>query len=131
MTTNADGKTRLFIYGTLKRGHCRHFALSGQQFLGEVQTAVGYRLYDCGEYPGLVRDPAGISISGELWAVDEECLARLDEIECVEVGLFKRGTIQLKPPHQGEQVETYFYCGNVAALTDCGSFWPQPCPGRT
>ncbi|MFQ5732446.1 MAG: gamma-glutamylcyclotransferase [Planctomycetaceae bacterium] len=121
----ADALTgvRLFVYGTLKRGYCRNFALAGQTFLGEARTRPGYRLYDCGDYPALVRAKVGCSIRGELWDVSAECLERIDVIEGVEERWYERGPVQLEPPHEQPAV-SYFFLGNVAGLRLCEDLWP-------
>lgn len=75
------GKTILFFYGSLRRGGVNHFRVAGQTFLGEATTAPRYRLLDLGTYTGMVRDAAGVAIPGELWEVDEQCLAELDAFE--------------------------------------------------
>ena len=64
----STGSVLLFVYGTLKRGHCRARMLDGQRFIGGVQTKPIYRLVNCGKYPGLIRaDTAdGRAIEGEL-----------------------------------------------------------------
>ncbi len=74
---------RLFVYGTLMRGECRHGALGGRKNVAEIEPAeVTGRLVDCGSYPGLVRAPAG-TVAGELVRVRdvERTLAKLDRIE--------------------------------------------------
>ena len=81
---------QLFIYGTLKRGQSRAGALNRQRFLGNAQTAPKYRMFDCGEYPGLVEAEDGVSIAGELWEVDQACLDVLDELEGTNLDLFQR-----------------------------------------
>ena len=118
--------TRLFIYGTLKRGHCRHATLASQSFLGEVATAPEYRLWDLGEYPGLIaaaKQEAGRSIRGELWEVSDDVLAILDEIEGVAEGLYERRPIRLVDS-QYAGVESYFYCLSITGASDCGHEWP-------
>jgi gamma-glutamylaminecyclotransferase len=117
-------KTRLFVYGTLKRGGCREFAMAGQRFVGAARTQPAFRLYQCGDYPALVRDANGISIEGELWEVDGACLSKLDEIEGVSMRLYERAAVSLLPPHDGEHVDSYFYLRSVNGLQDCGPRWP-------
>jgi gamma-glutamylaminecyclotransferase len=119
----ADAMTRLFVYGTLKRGGCREFAMAGQRFLVTARTYPAYRLYHCGDYPALVRDANGVSIEGELWEVDGSCLSKLDDIEGVAMRLYERAPISLLPPHDGEPVESYFYLRSVTGLRDCGPRW--------
>lgn len=114
---------RLFVYGTLKRGYCRAHYLQGQVFLGEAVTQPGYRMYNCGEYPGLIAAADGGAIEGELWAVDAERLAILDQVESLDAGLFKRDLILLSPPFEEDSVEAYFYRQSVRDLHDCGCRW--------
>src|SRR5690242_2147493 len=88
-------RTRVFVYGTLKRGQRNHRLLAGQHFEGEAATRPLYRLYDLGRYPCLVEDPAnGLAVCGEVWSVDQATLRRLDELEGVPV-LFSRKDIAL------------------------------------
>ncbi len=113
----------LFVYGTLKRGLCRAFALAGQTFVGDAATRPLYRMYNCGTYPGLVKSHRGLSIRGELWIVDEGCLDRLDEIEGVAENQYQRESIDLLHPYQQQQVEAYFYRYDISGLADCGDCW--------
>ena len=119
------GPHLLFIYGTLKRGDVRAYLLQGQSFLGETTTAQRYRLFNTGDYPALVEaeplDLSGRSIQGELWAVDEDCLDRLDEEEGVDEGLYKRRAIELV--QQIEHVQSYFYLPPITGMSDCGTAW--------
>jgi gamma-glutamylcyclotransferase (GGCT)/AIG2-like uncharacterized protein YtfP len=115
--------TRLFIYGTLKRGACRSGLLVDQQFVGEAQTRPLYRIYRVDQYPALVHDQPGVAVEGELWDLEPECLVELDQVEAVEDGLYRREAIELEPPwHQGA-VQAYFYLPPVTGLDDCGSCW--------
>lgn len=114
--------TRLFVYGTLKRGCRKHSLLDGQHFLGFAHTLPRYRLYDRGAFPCLVQAPiGGVAVQGELWAVDEKALRRIDEWEDAP-RLFLRQAIELE---EGSlSVEAYFYQDDVSALPDCGAVWP-------
>ncbi len=100
---------RVFLYGTLKRGFCRHQAIEGQAFLGLAKTEAAYKLFDLGDYPGLVIAENGISIEGELYSIDDDCLEQLDEIEGVAIGLYRRDTVRLLPPWNDEPTLTYIY----------------------
>lgn len=121
MTVN----TTLFIYGTLKRGDVRASLLDRQTFLGKAATAPYYRLFNTGDYPALVEAPPldlpGVSISGELWQVDQTCLNRLDEEEAVDEGLYERRPIELA--EKQTNVQAYFYLPSVEHMADCGSCW--------
>ncbi|MBX3440108.1 MAG: gamma-glutamylcyclotransferase [Planctomycetaceae bacterium] len=117
-----SGRHFVFVYGTLMRGGCRAHALGDEHFLGTARTAPCYRLFDCGEYPGLVPN-GNRSIVGELWEVSARCLEQLDQIEGVDEGLYERRPIQLQPPGTEHPVEAYFYLMPTTGLVDCGDRW--------
>jgi gamma-glutamylcyclotransferase (GGCT)/AIG2-like uncharacterized protein YtfP len=114
---------KLFVYGTLKRGHSRARHLAGQRFLGEARTVSRYRLYDCGRYPGLVPAAEGLAIEGEVWDVTEACLRVLDDVDGVAAGLYQRGLVQLEAPFDTQPVETYFFQQSITGLADCSPRW--------
>jgi gamma-glutamylaminecyclotransferase len=114
----------LFVYGTLKRGHSRSPLLRDEHFIGPAKTVPRYRLVDCGQFPGLVSRPEdGLSVEGELWQVSDACLARLDEIECLNDELYARLPIELLPPFGQWKVETYYYLRPTEGLKDRGGRW--------
>lgn len=121
----------VFVYGTLKRGGSNHRFLAGQVFLGTALTRAGATLYSLGEYPGLVHDPAdGEGVTGELWAVDDEALAGLDELEGVAEGLYAREPARLAewpdgvPAAEAARAELYRYLRPVDPAAKVGSTWP-------
>lgn len=119
-------KTRLFVYGTLKRGCCNHAQMAGAQFLGLARTPPGYRLYDLGGYPALVARPDDPSaVVGEVWSVDAEVLARLDRFEGVHEGLYRRESIMLGPPFADRPVDVYVSAIPVVGRPDLGSEWME------
>jgi gamma-glutamylcyclotransferase (GGCT)/AIG2-like uncharacterized protein YtfP len=119
--------TRLFVYGTLKRGHPNHRHLAGQTFVGEATTAPLYRLVDLGFYPAMQRlGPDGLAVKGELWDVDDAALAAIDRLEGWQPGdptgcLYRREPIEV-PGHDG--VEAYLYYRRVVPGARTGSEWP-------
>ncbi|MFG0334386.1 MAG: gamma-glutamylcyclotransferase [Maioricimonas sp. JB049] len=115
--------TSIFVYGTLMRGQCRHRVLEGQEFLGEAGTVNRYRLFDMGSYPGLVESSDGLSIEGEVYRVDNDCLRVLDQVECVDQGLYARRRIDLQAPFDSQPVEGYLYLRSTQGLKDCGRRW--------
>jgi gamma-glutamylaminecyclotransferase len=116
--------TRVFVYGTLKRGGDNHHYIAYQQFLGEARTPAGYTLYSLGDYPGMVRAPEDTAgVTGELWAVDEACLKQLDLLEGVNEGLYERAPIKLASPSDGLPTETYLYLPSVIGRNAVGSTW--------
>ena len=114
----------IFVYGTLKRGLSNHSYLAGQRFVSEVRTQPEYRLFDLGGFPGLVRAATdGVSIEGEIWAIDDTCLHGLDRLEDIEGGEYERTFIALAPPFEDEKIEGYIYLRTVAGRPDAGSVW--------
>ncbi len=111
--------TRIFVYGTLKRGCKNHHWLAGQRFIAEARTQPIYRLYDMGGYPGMIRADNGVAVEGEIWEVDEGGLARLDVLEDIEGGEYERLLIEL----EGERVEGYLFLRDVSGRPDAGTNW--------
>jgi gamma-glutamylcyclotransferase (GGCT)/AIG2-like uncharacterized protein YtfP len=115
----------VFVYGTLKRGGSNHLFLRGQKFLGEVRTAPGFTLYSLGEYPGMVRAPGDTQgVTGELWDVDDECLAELDRLEGLDEGLYERIDVLLEANLLAGSAQTYLYLRQIDGLDALGSTWP-------
>jgi len=114
---------KVFVYGTLKRGFCRHAALHQQTLLGTAVTEPHYQMVNVGTYPGLISAEPGVPVEGEVWEVDPTCLARLDEIESVTSELFHRRPVQLQAPFGQQPIEAYFFGGSTDGLPDCGTCW--------
>lgn len=120
----------IFVYGTLKKGGSNHGWLQGQHLLGPARTRPGFTLYSLGEYPGLVpsrQDTEGVT--GELWAVTPECLARLDAFEGVPEGLYARVPAPLAaypatlPPDEATRAEMYQYLQDTRSRPHLGAHW--------
>ena len=81
----------VFVYGTLRAGEANdlHVAAAKRgipepELLG---TAMLHgRLYDFGAYPGLVLDPTGTAVRGDVYRIDAALVPVLDEIEEVYPG---------------------------------------------
>ncbi|HEY0968887.1 MAG TPA: gamma-glutamylcyclotransferase family protein [Opitutaceae bacterium] len=116
----------LFVYGTLKRGCSNHAQMAGQRFVTEARTIPGYRLFDVGGFPGLIAWPHDRDgVTGEIWAVDDAALARLDRFEGVDEGLYRRERIALVAPHDQEPVDGYVYARSVDGLREVGATWRE------
>ena len=70
----------IFVYGTLRKGQCNHHFLERSKFIGNAKTKLGYALYGSG-VPFLSRTRAVSQVIGEVYAVDNATLRRLDELE--------------------------------------------------
>jgi gamma-glutamylcyclotransferase (GGCT)/AIG2-like uncharacterized protein YtfP len=66
---------RVFVYGTLKRGHPNNSLLVGSGFLGEAVTVPTYKMVET-SFPVIMPDPSGQPVAGEIYAVDDSTLAR-------------------------------------------------------
>jgi len=113
--------TRIFVYGTLKRGCKNHHHLAGQTYVGEARTVPGFRLYDLGDYPGMVADPTDLEgVTGELWDVDAIALVHLDEFEGIAEGLYRRVVVSMA---DSTYAHTYLYARSVEYLPQLGPVW--------
>ena len=116
-------KTLLFIYGTLKRGQKSDHLLAGQEFRGEATTMPLYRLYNVSWHPGMVHDDEnGVNVNGELWAVDDSTIAKLDKYEGVDSSWFVREDVAVRDCF--DTVQAYFYKGDIPLGSLSGSEWP-------
>ena len=115
----------LFVYGTLKRGCRNHRQMAGQRFVDHARTAPGFRLVDLGGYPGIVPDPAGGGVEGEVWEVEGEAMVKLDAFEGTDSGLYRRAPIALLEPFAHRTVEAYFPAGDVQGRPAVGGCWRE------
>lgn len=74
---------RVFVYGTLKKGHGNHYLLEDAEYLGRCIVRGKFRMISLTYYPGVVRKPDAepAPILGEVYRVTEEELAALDMLE--------------------------------------------------
>lgn len=74
-------RTRVFVYGTLRRGASNHFRMAGAEFVC-AGSIVG-KLYQIDWFPGLILDETGGPIRGEVFEADQCLLEALDRFEGV------------------------------------------------
>lgn len=105
----------VFVYGTLRAGEindigvaaARH-GIQAPQLIG--RAAVAGRLYDFGDYPGLVPDETAGPVRGDVYEIDEALVPVLDDIEGVKPGidtLFK--SRELVVTVAGRDLPCFFY----------------------
>src|SRR5687767_8372029 len=85
----------VFVFGTLKRGFPLHsLGLGGAEYLGNCRTVEAYPVVIAGPwFAPMMFDlrKSGVRVEGELYAIDDRQLARLDELESVGTpGNFRR-----------------------------------------
>ena len=137
----------LFVYGTLKCGFSRNYALNGQLYLGTARTTPEYGMYTTGGYPALLNQKlaetnqvkAEDSIYGELWEVDDECIMKIDKIEGTDVNLFERLPIDITEINltrlplsksawnlvQNKKAHAYLFKQPVHGASCCGEYWSR------
>jgi len=80
MSAPSQRMTRVFVYGTLRRGESNHHLLATAVFVCEARTTPDYTLFALDGHPGMgVGGTTGVI--GELYDVDTTTLAALDELE--------------------------------------------------
>ena len=97
---------RLFVYGSLLSGESHHDHLGASRLLGAASTEPVYTLVDLGPYPALLAGGT-TSVSGEIYEVDADVLAALDDFEG-HPDEYRRMPVRLIGDHGGGDVtETY------------------------
>lgn len=102
----------VFVYGTLRRGGSNSWRMHRGQWIAAAQVhGFLYAVSSC--YPGLVLDPQGSAVRGDLFRVSAAHLAELDAFEGDEYRLTSATAEDLE--HQAHEVLLWNY---VAPLTD-------------
>ncbi len=105
---------RVFVYGTLRRGHTNHALLKASKFAGEAATLRPYWMVTTGPFPVLfdaVPDDFGVralAVAGEIYHVDDAMLLQLDSLEREGTSYDRKVTEVFEAGHQ---VEAYIYVG--------------------
>jgi len=114
----------MFLYGTLRKGEANDIydlavdhGLTAPRFVGPA--TVRGRLYDFGKYPGLVSASDGGPVIGEVYEIEDELRAVLDEVERAypeNETLFSLEVIDLNV--DGQTVACLFYPVSAASVLD-------------
>ncbi len=104
--------TKVFVYGTLKKGWGNHRLLEGSTFLGVYETPKEFSLYD-GGFPYAFHG-GGENIRGELYEVDDDTLKNLDRLEGYP-SHYNRIKIEAHDTadSMGENYEAWIYVGTA------------------
>jgi len=100
----------VFAYGTLRQGSWNHVFLQGQTLLGPGRTRDLFALY-VDDVPYAAKEPLAL-IRGEVWAVDDACLAALDRLE--------------GHPHEYQREQAPVVLDNGETVTAWLYFHPEP-----
>ena len=109
----ADAVTRVFTYGTLMRGHGNNRILRHSKFIGKG-VLYRYRLYTLvTAYPGIKphHDKPRECVIGEVYEVNDETLKRLDVLEGIHWGLYRKETVTIYL-ESGLKTSAYVYVYN-------------------
>lgn len=129
---------KVFVYGTLKRGHSNNYLLSQAKFIASGRTRRLFRLYNCGfpvlRPPSGHRDAANAKVMGEVYEVSDETLRRLDLLESegrMYHRIWVRVQIRKTPGGRGIGCMAYAYLGNAGFVRSHRlRLYAPPAPGE-
>lgn len=112
-TVLKEGLTRVFVYGTLKRGYTNHkYFLSDAIFLGKASTQDKWTMIGEGRgFPYVVErdDIFGHNVIGEVFLVDKAQLTKLDSLEGVASNHYKKVVVPISYQDNGSKDYTTMY----------------------
>lgn len=99
----------VFVYGTLMQDQPNAHLLADAWFGGFARTKPDYTMLHLGGFPAIIPAPEGhgVGVYGEVYEVDRDTLARLDQLEGVP-HFYRRETITLEC-----DVEAFVYVLNT------------------
>ena len=117
----AEARSLLFAYGSLKRGLSNHHELGQARFVAEVTTVPCFALRMLSGYPLLVAGTQ--AIQGELCALPTAQLAALDAFEGAA---YRRRELELA---DGSRAVAYLASDPAAGAAYGADTWPAAAPG--
>lgn len=106
-------KLRLFVYGTLKKGHLNHKLLVDGRKIADGYTVKTLLMVNAGEFPVVFERGNGpaamLPVTGELYEIEDHMLMALDELEDLG-GMYDRRTFQIRTV-TGSVVPAAMYVG--------------------
>ncbi len=106
---------RVFVYGTLKRGHGNNALLRTSPFVAEGHTKHPYVMYSTGGFPvvsdRVPDDTAALSVKGEIFEIDERTLRSLDGLEGYP-RMYGRQEVDVEIGDTGVYQSCWMYVGN-------------------
>lgn len=101
----------VFVYGTLKAGKGNHGLLNGATFIGPGVTTQPFVMKD-GGFPAVLKTNEGHPVVGEIYAITDDILAKLDSLEG-HPNLFCREEIPVDIGDSGVLQTCWMYFGNT------------------
>ncbi len=71
----------IFVYGSLRNGHCNHHLLKDAYCFGIGSTEGSFAMYLVSGYPYVTASESRYPIVGELYGIDDDTLKLLDRME--------------------------------------------------
>ena len=115
---------RIFVYGTLKRGHGNNALMRISEYHGPAMTVPRYRMLEP-SFPVVLDDPNGLQVAGEVYHVNDWTLAELDRLEGVASGMYTRNVIEIVQLGGRRRLllSAYIYVGGERwALSRCPAY---------
>ena len=106
----SDNTIPIFTYGTLMSNQRAAHMLSGYQCLGTFRL-LDYATYNVSYYPG-IKPVLGECVIGEVYLVDDACIARMDEYER-EGDLYIRKLVTVENDETSMEAYVYVYNRDV------------------
>lgn len=72
--------SKIFVYGSLRRGGALNNVLQGSEFLFSCRTKPEYSLFSLGKFPALIH-LGNTAVLGEVYEISDNVLQLLDSIE--------------------------------------------------
>jgi gamma-glutamylcyclotransferase (GGCT)/AIG2-like uncharacterized protein YtfP len=105
----------LWAYGTLRHGESNHHVLAGCSFMG-MACYPGLLFSVQGYYPVFQPDEAqadqtqgGEAVIGEIYRVKPALWSRLDELEGIEEGYYRRASFPISPAIVPGEAQAFVY----------------------
>ena len=118
---------RVFVYGTLKRGFPLHGeGLADAKFLGAYRTVAPYPMVIAGPRfaPMMLHQPGrGVRVSGELYQVSPDQIAKLDALESVGLPGNTRCPITIESLESGARTEADAFFKGAELAQPAHSGW--------
>jgi gamma-glutamylcyclotransferase (GGCT)/AIG2-like uncharacterized protein YtfP len=111
-------KELVFVYGSLRRGQSHQALLRHAKYVGVHKTEPRYTMFSLGAFPAVVAGGCSV-ITGEVFAMDQTMLSRLDEFEDCP-GEYVRTEISTR---YGKAWIYVFRCAPTAAATVTSGDW--------
>lgn len=109
---------KLFVYGTLKRGHRNHYLIERASYLGTAKSGESFMLV-AGHIPYMYRENGvGSRTSGEIYAVSPDLLNFLDRLEG-HPHWYRRETIATIEDGSKERSTAFAYLYQQTPSNDC------------